>query len=54
MENAAVEMFAKVWAGVALGLSVYLVLFPLFMHRKIAQIIALLERIAGQLEKKTQ
>ena len=41
-----------VWLAVGLGLSVYLVYFPMFMKKNISEIISRLERIAKNLEKK--
>ena len=41
-----------IWTVVGIGLAVYLVCFPVFMKKKIAVIVELLERIAKVLEQK--
>ncbi|MFH1460007.1 MAG: hypothetical protein ABIG64_06510 [Candidatus Omnitrophota bacterium] len=40
-----------IWTIVGLGLACYLIGFPVFMKKNIAQIVGLLERIAQALEK---
>ena len=47
-----IMVLAIVWTIVGLGLSFYLVCFPIFMKKKISVIVNLLERIAAGLEKK--
>jgi hypothetical protein len=50
------DMFLKIliviWTIVGVGLSCYLVGFPIFMKKNIAEIVALLERIARSVEQK--
>jgi len=43
-----------IWTVVGIGLSVYLVCFPIFMKKNITLIINLLERIARRLENRQQ
>jgi len=46
-----VKVLIAIWTVVGLGLSCYLIGFPVFMKKNIAVIVKLLERIAKGIEK---
>lgn len=46
-----IKLLIIIWTFVGLGLSVYLIYFPVFMKKNIAVIVRLLENIAGNLEQ---
>jgi len=52
MPNTMLKILIFIWTFVGLGLAFYLVCFPIFMKKKIAQIVNILETIANSLKKK--
>ncbi len=47
-----VKLLVIIWTFVGLGLSLYLICFPVFIKKKIASIVDLLQRILNVLEQK--
>ena len=51
--DALLKVAVVVWLIVGIGLSCYLIYFPVFMKKNIRLILGLLQRIADSLEKKS-
>ncbi len=51
--DALLKVAVVVWLVVGIGLSCYLIYFPVFMKKNIARILGLLQRIAEGLEKRS-
>ncbi|MDD5745748.1 MAG: hypothetical protein PHO30_00645 [Candidatus Omnitrophica bacterium] len=52
MDNGIVKLLVIIWTAVGLGLACYLVYFPIFMKKSIAELVDLLKRIAAAVENK--
>jgi len=52
MPNTMLKILIFIWTVVGIGLAFYLVCFPIFMKKKIAQIVTILETIASNLKKR--
>ncbi len=47
-----IKLLVIIWTFVGLGLSCYLIYFPVFMKKSIGSIVDLLQRILNALEQK--
>lgn len=51
MQESSVKILIVIWIVLGVELSLYLALFPVFMHKKIVKVINLLESILERLKK---
>ena len=49
-----IDALLLIWTLLGCGFMAYMICFPMLMKKKIARIIALLERIADALERKKE